>query len=427
MSIYYLDFENNNFNPDLEINGIATLNLNQEIPPNQFDKCCITKLDLDASSNWYFMRVPLQPEQPYYDNTSYIPGYDMKDANNNYIYNNDNGYFITIFKFCLCYLDSNNNLKIEEFPIIFKSPEVEYNKQISYKLASNGTDIIWDNFNNYFECKTADAFLSNVNNCIKEIINKKITGLSNQILSLLPKFFTKNNQSLSINFFSYGKNSDLQPDNNDILQVEYPEEVQSNTYVGHTSPGPLFAIGLNKSLSNLLYDKLVVKEYKKDGPMLSQFNISENYYFLQLELILQSSICIDEVGGSSKYNISEQLQLDFYDKGDLKLITIKSSNISIPPLYANTKKKDYLLINDDISYDVQNSVIFKMSINNNQIIPGRFIYSNSNISGNYSWLKGGINATSLSLSFELVDKYNHSYLFKMPYLSKIYAQIACFK
>ena len=278
MSITYLDFERINTDENKDIKCEASINLKTSIPINSYNKMSISKIDLDVGDNFYFMRVPLKQPQEYKDNTKYIGNYDMKDSNNNYIFNHDNGYFETIFKFVLYYKDSNNVFTCEEFPILYKSDEVDFNYSLIKKREITTGFYEYDNFDEYFISYNANNFLSSLNECLKYVISNRLGITDNQIINLMPLFHT-DDKKLIIQNFSYGPENDMQDKNNDILQCQTPQEINNGIYPGHSTPGPMFCFGLNKTANNLLYHGLVSKKYNKGFTLNSSTPLSEDYYF----------------------------------------------------------------------------------------------------------------------------------------------------
>lgn len=426
MSITYLDFERINTDENRDIKCEASINLKTSIPINSYNKISISKIDLDVGNNYYFMRVPLKQPQTYKDNTSYIGNYDMKDSNNNYIFNHDKGYFETIFKFVI-YYDKNGSFTAEEFPVLYKSDEVDFNYSLINKREITTGNFEYDNFNEYFISYNANNFLSSLNECLKYVISNRLGITDKQIINLMPLFHT-DDKKLIINNFSYGPENDMQEDNNVILQVQYPEEVNNGVYPAHTTPGPMFCIGLNKVGNNLLYHGLVSKKYNKGYTLNSSTALTEEYYFLKLDQILDIAYSIPSVSNSTdKYNISSQYVNEFYDMGDIKLIVIRG-NLPVPPLYSIRKNRDFILTNAKTTLysDQEPDVLFKLSINNNTLVPTRFIYQQPNIQGNFSSCIGGINGNYYYISVEYVDKYNNSIESLLSYGDKVFVQLCCF-
>lgn len=423
MSITYLDFEHINLKED-NVKAEAIINLSRNIPKNNYNKCAISKLDLDVGDNWYFQRVPLKQPQTYKNSSTYIDAYNMKDSSNNYIYNHDNGYFETKYKFCVV-KKSGGNLVFTEYPILYKSTEVNYNNNIPYKSTSTPGDYIYDNFNEYFVSYNANNFLSSINECIRVILTKEFTLTNNQYINLLPQFFT-DDKKLTYSYFSYSGNNDMQnafPSSLPLL-VSFPEEVDAGVYpdnVKHPSP-TLFCIGFNKLVNNLLYHGLVSKKYDT-----TYTSLNNDYYFLKLDQTLEVALSIPDINDNSKrYNISSQYVNEFYDMGDIKILTIQGS-LPVAPLYTITKMKDYLLDNNNSKEsDVQSDIMFKMSINNNTLVPTRFIFSQPSITNNYSSLVGGLNNTNYYIHISYIDKYGNNYDCMLSQGDKIFLSVACF-
>lgn len=427
MSILYLDFERYNDSKQ-NIKSEAVLNFSTSIKQNQYQKIALTKLDIDVN-NLYCLRCPLLQPQEYKDSSSYIKNYDMKDSSNNYIFNHDNGWFETIYSFVLIY-KNGGSLVAEEFPFLYKSEETDFNYASIGKREKTTGFYEYDNFNDYFLCNTPFNFLNSLNVSLKYAISNRLGISDTQIIELMPNF-TNDTTRLIINNFSYGNNNDMQPDNNDILQVQYPEEVDDGTYPGsnHSTPGPMFCFGINKEAKDLLYHGLVNKKYSKDNAIFPN-PLSQDYYFLKLDMILETSLTIPSVSNAStKYNITAQYQEEAYDKLlDIKSIVVRSNNIPMPPLFQNKKPKDFLLSNSDtqiLNYYSQDT-LFKLSPNWNTIFPQRLIYNNTAITNNFSALIGGLNNQQYSLSIEFIDKYNNNYEATLGLGQKLYAQIAIF-
>lgn len=426
MSILYLDFERYNDTKN-NIKSEAILNFSTSIKQNNYSKIALTKLDIDVN-NLFCMHVPLLEPQEYKDNTSYIKNYDMVDSNGDYIFNQDNGWFETIFSFVLCYKDGNNNFVSEEFPFLYKSEETDFNYNSIGKRETTTGFYEYDNFNEYFVCSTPFNFLNSLNVSLKYAISDRLGITDKQIKELMPNFTTDNTR-LIINNFSYGNNNDMQPDNNDILQVQYPEEVDDGNYEGHTTPGPMFCFGINKEARDLLYHSLVNKKYSKDNPIFPSPGLTQEYYFLKLDQLLETSLTIPSVSApTTKYNITAQYQEEAYDSLlDIKTIVIKSQNIPMPPLFQNKKTKDFLLSNNNnsnVNYYSQDT-LFKLCPNWNSLYPRRLIFNNNAITNNFSALYG-LNQQQYSLNVEFIDKYNNSYEATLGSGQKLYAQIAVF-
>ena len=428
----YLDFELVNLT-NKDVPAECFLNLQSTIPPNTYNKISISRLDVDVGSAFYFMRVPLVAPQTFYDVNNSFPEYAgiVDDEGNKF--NQENGYFKTEYSIILSYLDNNNNIKLEEFPILFKSDEVKFNyDNIEKKQSDTPGDYIYNNFNNYFCSYNANNVLNSINQCIKYIISDRLNITNVQYQQLLPKFRAENiNNRLCIDYLSFGLNNDLQEDNTvEPLQVEYPEQTKNFTYPGSHSSQKLFAFGVNRILNGLLYHSLVSKEYdSKDLNNLdNNFNTNETFYFLKLEQILEVSLSIPDVSTPTiKYNISTQYQSEFGDQTDNKLILLTGS-LPMNMLYCMIKNKDYVLNKkQDNNLDTQTqNVLWKLSINNNNLSPQRFIYSNPNICNNYSTLIGTLNNTNYNLKLQIVDKYNNiTDLLLSPY-DKIYVQLCAF-
>lgn len=427
MSILYLDFEKVNNSKD-DILCQAELNLTTSIPYNTYNKISLCKMDIDTN-NLYCCRANLLQPQQLTDDTQYIAPYDMKDSNNKYIFNTHNGWYKTIFKFVLIY-KNGGSLVAEEFPFLYKSEEMDYDQnKIPVRETSPGYYEI-DNFNDYFLCKHPFNLLNSFNICLKYAISDRLGITDQQIIELMPKFST-NDTDLVLNNFSYGPENNEQPYNNDILQVQYPEEVDNGTYPGsnHSTPGPMFCFGLNKPASELLYaGSLVSKKYAKDNAIFPS-PLSEDYSFLKLDLVMETSLIIPSVSNAStKYNITSQYQKEFYDNIlDIKSIVVRSNNIPMPPLFQNKKEKDFLLTsnnNQNLNYYSQDT-LFKLSPNWNTLHPRRLIYNNMSITNNYNSLYG-LNNTSYNLSIEFIDKFNNSFQAKLGNGQKFYAQLAVF-
>lgn len=426
MSIIYLDFENINTDNTKDIKCEAVLNLQTSIPINNFNKISISKIDIDCGQNYYFCRVPLVSEQTYYDNNSSFPEYTGLTDDNGNKFSQGNGWFETLFKFCI-YYKSGGSLNCYEFPLLYKSSEVDFNYNSIGKREITTGIYEYDNFDEYFISYNANNMLSSFNECIKYVIKDKLNISSSQIVELLPKFHT-DDKKLIIDNFSFGNNNDLQPDNNAILQVQYPEEVNGGTYPGHTTPGPIFAIGFNNVANNLLFHGLVSKKYKIGYTLNSSTPLTEDYYFLKLDQILETSLSIPDTSTpTTKYNITSQYVNEFYDLSDIKMLVIKSSSLPVIPLYSIRKNKKFSLITNpsDIS-DVSEGVLFKLSINNNTLTPTRFIYSQNGLTTNYSSIIGGLNGTNYNVSVEYLDKYNNSYPALLSYGDKLFIQLAVF-
>lgn len=439
--ISYLDFEAINLK-DADVRAEAFLNLQQTIPSNTFNKMAISKIDIDVGDNFYFQRVPLENPQSFYDDadgdffpeyaTAADPTVGLVDDDNN-LFNQTNGWFQTKYKMIISYLDGSNHIKLEEFPILFKSDEIKFNySSIGKKLTDTPGDYIYDNFNDYFISYNPNNILNSFNTCIRIILCDRLNISDLQYAYLLPKFHT-DDKKLFVDNLSFGYNNDLQNKNPTLpLQVEWPEQVDPNnfTYPGsHTNK--LFAIGFNKIVNGLLYHGLETKYYSPDDLVAldANFTTTEEYYFLKLEQILNVALSIPEnaTTPTAYYNISTQYVNEFYDLGDIKLIVIKG-NLPVLPLYCIIKNKDYLLsAKQEGSLDTMaQNVLFKLSINNNTLCPTRFIFQQPSITNNYSSLIGGLNNTNYQINIEYIDKYNNSYDALLSYGDKIYVQLAAF-
>lgn len=426
MSITYLDFEHINLKEE-NVKAEAIINLSRNIPKNNYSKCAISKLDLDVGDNWYFQRVPLKQPQTYKNSSTYISGYDMKDSSNNYIYNNDNGYFQTKYSFCVV-KKSGGSLVYTEYPILYKSSEVNYNNNIPFKTTSTPGDYIYDNFNEYFISYNANNLLSSINECIRVILTKEFNLSNNQYINLLPQFYT-DDKKLTYSYFSYSSTNDMQDKfpSSLPLMVSYPQEVDAGLYPNHSTP-TLFCIGFNKLSNNLLYHGLVSKKYDTTST-----GLNNDYYFLKLDQTLEVALSIPDLNNNGTddkyYNISSQYVNEFYDMGDIKVLTIQGS-LPVAPLFTITKMKDYLLDNNNNNNkesDVQSDIMFKMSINNNNLVPSRFIYSNPSITNNYSSLIGGLNSSNTYyIHICYIDKYGNNYDMNLSQGDKIFLSVACF-
>lgn len=426
MSITYLDFENINTDNTKDIKCEASLNLQTAIPINSYNKISISKIDMDCGNNFYTFRVPLLQPQTYYDNNSSFPEYTGLTDDNGNKFSQGNGWFQTLFKFVI-YYKSGGSLNCNEYPLLYKSSEVDFNYGSIGKREITTGIYEYDNFDEYFISYNANNMLSSFNECIKYVIKDKLNISSTQITELMPKFHT-DDKKLIIDNFSYGNNNDMQPDNNLILQVQYPEEVNAGTYPGHTTPGPIFALGINTISNNLLYHSLVSKKYKKGYVLNGSTALTEDYYFLKLDQILETSLSIPDTSTpTTKYNITSQYVNEFYDLTDIKMIIIKG-NLPTPPLYSMRKTKDFILSTDNNTRvsDVAENVLFKLSINNNVLSPTRFIFQQPSITNNYSSCIGGLNGTNYNVSVEYLDKYNNSYPALLSYGDKLFIQIAVF-
>ena len=425
MSITYLDFEHINTDNTKDINCEANLNLQTSLPINSYNKISICKIDLDVGNNFYFCRVPLQQPQKY---GSPIDGYNGISDDEGNAFSQVNGWFITLFKIVIIYKDVNNNTVSFEAPLLYKSSEVDFNYDNIGKRNVSPGFYEYDNYNEYFISYSANNMLSSFNQCIKKLLSYKLGITNNQIIELMPKFHT-DDKRLIIDNFSYGNNNDMQPDNNLILQVQYPEEVNTGTYPGHTTPGPLFAIGFNNIANNLFYHGLVSKKYKKGYNTNLSTPLTEDYYFLKLDQILETSLTIPDITDPDniKYNITSQYVNEFYDLGDIKMIIIKG-NLPVAPLYSLRKTKDFILSSTDYFHisDVAENVLFKLSINNNTLCPTRFIFQQPSITNNYSSCIGGLNGTNYFVNIEYLDKYNNSYPALLSYGDKLFIQLAVF-
>ncbi len=427
MSITYLDFEHINTDNTKDINCEANLNLQTSLPINSYNKISICKIDLDVGNNFYFCRVPLQQPQKY-ESTSFIKYYGLSDDDGN-SFCQANGWFLTLFKMVIIYKDASNNTCAEEVPLLYKSSEVDFNYDSINKreIGAGSGNYEYDNYNEYFISYSANNMLSSFNQCIKKIISYHLGITDNQVIELMPKFHT-DDKRLIIDNFSYGNNNDMQPDNNVILQVQTPEEVNTGTYPGHTTPGKIFAIGFNNIANNLFYHGLVSKKYKKGYNTNLSTPLTEDYYFLKLDQILETSLTIPDVDTpATKYNITSQYVNEFYDLGDIKMIIIKG-NLPVAPLYSLRKTKDFILSSTDYFHisDVAENVLFKLSINNNTLCPTRFIFQQPSITNNYSSCIGGLNGTNYFVNIEYLDKYNNSYPALLSYGDKLFIQLAVF-
>ena len=150
---------------------------------------------------------------------------------------------------------------------------------------------------------------------------------------------------------------------------------------------------------------------------------------MKLDQILDIAYSIPEVSNSPTvfYNISSQYVNEFYDMGDIKLIVLRG-NLPVPPLYSIRKNQDFILTNtkNTLYSDQEPDVLFKLSINNNTLVPTRFIYQQPNIQGNYSSCIGRINGNYYYISIEFVDKYNNAYDALLSYGDKVFVQLCCF-
>lgn len=89
--------------------------------------------------------------------------------------------------------------------------------------------------------------------------------------------------------------------------------------------------------------------------------------------------------------------------------------------------KDYLLDNNNSKEsDVQSDIMFKMSINNNTLVPTRFIFSQPSITNNYSSLVGGLNNTNYYVHISYIDKYGNNYDCMLSQGDKLFLSVACF-
>lgn len=421
MSITYLDFEHINLK-EKNVKAEAIINLSRNIPKNNYSKCAISKLDIDVGDNWYFQRVPLNQPQIYKNSSTYIGAYNMKDGNGNYIYNHDNGYFETKYKFSIFFKLPGGSLVFYEYPILYKSSEVQYTNNIPYKTTSNPGEYIYDNFNEYFISYNANNFLSSINECIRVIFNKLFTPNNNQYINLLPQFYTDDTK-LTYSYFSYSGNNNMQKDfpSSLPLLVSNPSDVNNGNYPNHPNT-ILFCIGFNKLVKNLLFHGLVTKK---------QMIGNTDYYFLKLDQTLEVALSIPDINNTGTndkyYNISSQYVNEFYDMGDIKLLTIQGS-LPVAPLYTITKMKDYILDSNDNNKesDVQSDIMFKMSINNNTLVPTRFIFSQPSITNNFSSLIGGLNNTNYYVHICYVDKYGNNYDCMLSQGDKLFLSVACF-
>lgn len=439
--ITYLDFENINLK-DEDIRAEAFLNLQQTIPSNTYNKISISKIDIDVGDNFYFQRVPLENPQIFYDNADgkFFPEYGtLADPSvglvddENKLFNQSNGWFQTKYKMIISYLDTNNNIKLEEFPLLFKSDEIKFNySNIGKKLTDTPGEYIYDNFNDYFISYNPNNVLNSINTCIRIILTDRLNITNPQYSQLLPKFHT-DDKKLYVDNFSFGLNNDLQPYNtSEPLQVEWPEQVDSPfVYPGSHTTQPLFCIGFNKIVNGLLYHGLETKYYSPSdlNDLDNNFNTNEDFYFLKLEQILNVALSVPDNTDpvNVKYNISTQYVNEFYDLGDIKAILLKG-NLSVMPLYCMVKNKDYILSSkqENTLDTMAQHVLFKLSINNNTLCPTRFIFQQPSITNNYSSLIGGLNNTNYKINIEYIDKFNNSYDMLLSYGDKMYVQLCAF-
>lgn len=411
MSITYLDFEHIN-NKDTDEICKADLNLSTTIPYNNYNKLSISKVDIDVD-NFYFMRVLLD-KQPEDDDTVFEKYTGLRDKDGN-VFSNKYGWFLTKYKFVIkCKTSSSSQSITKECPVLFKSNEIQFNiDKIPFNKNESDNTRTYDNFNEYFCSYSPNNFLSSLNECIRVQLKNALNLTDNQVINLLPKFHT-NDKQLLVDNFTYGVGQELQ--NQDLIkQFQFPEEVEN--YSGNTK---CFCFGLNKDLNNLLYHSLTTKKYYKSS------TYPEDYYFLELNQILNTSLSIPKNNSSTEYfNITTQYVNEFYDMGDIKVILIKS-NLPVAPLYQNVKKPNYILdSNENDTYDINDGVIFKMSINNNTLAPTRFIFSQPSITNNFSSL-AGLNMTHYDITVFYYDKYGFSYPLTLTKGSKMYLQLACF-
>lgn len=430
MSNLYLDFENINTNTE-DIRAEAYLNLQQTIPTNNFNKVSIAKIILDVSDNsFYFARVPLANPQMIYSVNQDIPEYAGITDDDNKKFNQANGYYITNYRMTLCY-KSNNTLKIEEFPLLFKSNETKFNyNDIGLKTTSTPNLYYVDNFNKYFISHSPNNLLSSFNDCIRYILTKKLNITNPQYSHLLPKFYT-DDKKLIVNNFSFGLNNDLQPDNtSEVLQVETPDQVNSFTYPGSShSSQDLFCIGFNKLFKNIFYHSLVSKEYTSDDlkTLDNTFTGDENYYFLNLNQILDVSLSIpDSTTPTTKYNISSQYVNEFYDFQDLQVIEI-CGDFPVQPLYRVSKNKDYILsMNNENKMDTMaQNVLFKLSISANSLAPTQFQFQQPSITNNYSTMTN-LNNTNYHIYVNYIDRYGNVYDATLSYGQRLYLSLCAF-
>lgn len=435
MSNLYLDFENINTNTE-DIRAEAYLNLQQTIPTNNFNKVSIAKIILDVSdSSFYFCRVPLQNPQMIYSVNQDIPEYAGITDDDNNKFNQANGYYITNYKMILAYYDSLNNvIKLEEFPLLFKSNETKFNYN-DIGLKATGTPNLYyvDNFNKYFISHSPNNLLSSFNDCIRYILSKKLNTISDtQYNHLLPKFYT-DDKKLIVNNFTFGLNNDLQekfPSNTLPLQVEEPEQVDPNnfTYPGHSS-NPLFCIGFNKLFKNIFYHSLVSKEYTSDDlkTLDNTFTGDDNYYFLKLNQILDVSLSIADTTDTTKfYNISSQYVNEFYDFQDLQVIEI-CGDFPVQPLYRVSKNKDYILsMNNENKIDTMaQNVLFRLSISANSLAPTQFQFQQPSITNNYSSMIN-LNNTNYHIYVNYIDKYGNVYDATLSFGQRLYLSLCAF-
>lgn len=430
MSNQYLDFENINTNTE-DIRAEAYLNLQQTIPTNNYNKVSIAKIIMDVSdSSFYFCRVPLQNPQYIYSSNQDIPEYAgiLDDDNNKF--NQANGYYITNYKIVLSYYDGSN-IKIEEFPLLFKSDETKFNYN-DIGLKTTGTPNLYyvDNFNKYFISHSPNNLLSSFNNCIRYILTAKLNINNAQYEHLLPKFYT-DDKKLIVNNLSFGLNNDLQPDNQtEPLQVEEPEQVDSQnfTYPGNHS-NALFCIGFNKLFKNIFYHSLVSKEYTSEDlkNIDSNFSSDDNYYFLKLNQILDVALSIpDATTPTTKYNISSQYVNEFYDFQDIQVIEI-CGDLPVKPLYRISKTKDYVLsMNNENKMDTMaQNVLFKLSISANSLAPTQFQFQQPSITNNYSTMIN-LNNTNYHIFVNYIDRYGNVYDATLSYGQRLFVSLCAF-
>lgn len=434
MSNLYLDFENINIDKE-DRRAEAYLNLQQTIPTNNYNKVSIAKIIMDVSqSSFYFCRVPLKNPQYIYDTNSSIPEYSGITDDQGNKFNQENGYYQLDYTIIISYLDSNNNIKLEEFPLLFKSDEVKFNyNEIGLKSTSTPNLYYVDNFNKYFISHSPNNLLSSINNCIRYILTNRLNTSSDvQYNHLLPKFYT-DDKKLIVNNFSFGLNNDLQDKFPSTLplQVEEPEQVDPNnfTYPGSHSSNPLFCIGFNKLFKNIFYHSLVSKEYTSDDlkTIDNNFTGTESYYFLKLNQILDVSLSIPDTTDNTKYyNISTQYVNEFYDFQDLQVIEI-CGDLPVKPLYRISKNKDFVLsMNNENKMDTMaQNVLFKLSISANSLAPTQFQFQQPSITNNYSTMTN-LNNTNYHIYVNFIDKYGNVYDATLSYGQRLFVSLCAF-
>ena len=360
---------------------------------NGFSKLSLVKMDLNVSELRLFRVILKQPQE-------FIQGKQNK------------GYYETIYKIKLSFINENNEIEEYEEPIYFYNYEnpPTTNNNINSQLQNGSNQNLklykYDNFNNYFSVYSMENFNRNINRTIQELAQKYFIKENELgLLKTLPIINTLNNKTCIYTCYNGDENNTIKYYNN--IEDLTNDKIKNS-----------YTFGFNYYLNVIYYKPFMVMN-------------KNNYYYLNNNYVKSDldKININVNGSIENYYVQTLENTQYVEYvSDIKSILL-STSIKTNSYYVNVKDKNFEIVNNSNNELLTNSglnVFSRLNIDNDKEKTTRIIYSNTNLTNNAVSILNNSSIQNINIDLYLIDKFDNVEYLTLHPLDTLYIQLVLF-